>query len=195
MNHLHQPVEQDSPDLFLLQAWQNCRIFLIPLCPSRRCWGAMSPQQTPLSVLQLCPGLCFCPVPEGLSCTSVPLLLLAVLAPAQGYVFSCHIRGPLVKNLQERKNIKVNVVVAQKYYIQKDSCIYKNHKKFLSCFQQVNKRRLGSCSYLIKTGSCVTGKNISCAKMCFFSSLFLTSGAWTELREAGWHLAAVLHLI
>lgn len=36
---------------------------------------------------------------------------------------------------------------------------------------------------------------MSRAKMCSFSNLFLTSGARTQLRKAGWHLAAVLQLV
>lgn len=35
---------------------------------------------------------------EGLSCTSALLALLAVIAPAQGLMLSCHVRAPFVKD-------------------------------------------------------------------------------------------------
>lgn len=156
------------------------------------------PQQTLLSALKLCPRL-FVPFAlcraEGLSCAFAPPLLLVIVAPAQGLVLSCQVRGPFVKGSQERESIKVNVVGAQRYYVQKDSCIYKNHNKLLRYFQQVNKRQSVSCSYLIKTVSCITGENMSHTKTCSFPSSLLTSGAWTWLRKVGWHLAAVLHLV
>lgn len=60
----------------------------------------------------------------------------------------------------------MNVVGAQRQDIQRDSCIYKTHNKVLGYFQQVNKRQSGSCSCLLKTVSCITGENMSCAKMC-----------------------------
>lgn len=63
----------------------------------------------------------------------------------------------------------MNVVGAQRYYIQKDSCIYKNHNKLLGYFQQVNKRQSDSCSYLIKTASCITGEKILVVQKCALS--------------------------